>query len=145
MVNVNDEFTSKYLKSADLQGRVINAKIDRVTVEEIGKDKERKLVMYFVGKEKGMALNKTNALTIGEAYGGDTDGWADQPIEIFSMKVEYQGRMVDGLRVRIPPPPKRQSAAGVQPNARDRQLAPAGGSIVDDMDDDIPFGPEWRG
>lgn len=140
-MNINEQFPSKYLKSTDLRGEVVTVKIKDVIVEEIGTD--RKMVMYFVGKDKGMVANKTNAHAIGEAYGEDTDQWIGQPIEIFSMKVEFNGRMVDGLRVRVPS--KRQASVNVAPNARDRAAkdwqAPAGGPPpVDDFPDD---GPEF--
>jgi hypothetical protein len=138
MVNINEEFPSKYLKSSDLQGSVANVKIDRVTVEQIGDD--RKLVMYFVGKSKGMVLNKTNARTIGDVYGEDTDEWIEKPIEVFSMKVDFQGRMVDGLRIRVPAPRKQ----AIAPNARERAAATVGRG-EDPLDDEIPFAPEWRG
>ena len=96
--------------------------------------------MYFDKREKGMVLNKTNARTIGDVYGDDTDAWVGAPIEVFSMKVDFQGRMVDGLRIRVPPP-KRQAAAAIAPNARERAMATAGAQRPDDdpLDDDIPF------
>ena len=99
-MKISDEFPSKYLKSSDLKGqehRVIMANVER---EEIGSDK--KLVLYFKGKEKGMVLNKTNANTIGDFYGDDSDDWYDQPLILFSIKTEYQGKIVDGLRCRVP-------------------------------------------
>lgn len=133
MVNINDEFPSKYLKSADLAGSVQRVQIDRVVVEQIGDD--RKLIMYFVGKQKGMVLNKTNARTIGDIYGEDTDEWIEKAIEIFSMKVDFQGRMVDGLRIRIPSP-KKQQAATMASNARDRAQPVR---AEEDLDDIIPF------
>ena len=64
MVNINDEFPSKYLKSGDLQGAAVKVKISNVLSEEIGGD--RKLIMHFAGKTKGMVLNKTNARTIAD-------------------------------------------------------------------------------
>lgn len=149
MVNINEEFPSKYLKSADLQGNMVKVKIRDVLSEQIGAD--RKLIMYFQGKDKGMVLNKTNARTIGDVYGDDTDSWINASIELFSMKVDFQGRMVDGLRVRVPPPPKSppkaqpNGNATVVPNARDRamQSQPAGDerpfSQADPLDDEIPF------
>lgn len=133
-MNINDQFGSnKFLKSADLQGNVVQVKIQTVQVEKLGDD--RKMVMYFAGKDKGMVLNKTNAMTIGDAYGEDTDDWIGKPIEIFSMKVEFQGRMVDGLRVRVP---KRigaqQERTGIHGPAP--QSAPA---HAEELDDEIPF------
>lgn len=135
-MNINEQFPSKYLKSTDLKGDVATVKIKDVVVEEIGSD--RKMVAYFAGKEKGMVINKTNAHTIGEAYGQDTDEWIGQPIEIFSMKVEFNGRMVDGLRVRVPS--RRQSSGpAMAPNARARAEATERESPAPDLDDDIPF------
>jgi hypothetical protein len=140
MVNINEEFPSKYLKAADLQGHAVKTTIRDVVSEQIGGD--RKLIMYFKGKEKGMVLNKTNARTIGDVFGDDTDDWIDKQIEVFAMKVDFQGRMVDGLRVRVLPPPRK---ANIAPNARDRAMAEAGPPPADDgyrgdpMDDEIPF------
>ena len=146
MPNINDAFPSNYLKSADLQGRVAKLKIDRVVYEQIGTD--NKLIMYFQGKSKGAVLNKTNARTIADVFGDDTDQWTGGEIELFSMKVDFQGRMVDGLRVRIPAqrrqPPAQPPQTRVVPNARDdRQNAPAPAPAMaggdDPFDDDIPF------
>lgn len=140
MVNINDEFPSKYLKASDLQGHAVKVQIGNVTSEQIGTD--RKLIMYFAGKQKGMVLNKTNARTIGDIYGDDTDAWIGKELEVFAMKVEFNGRMVDGLRVRILPPPRR--SANIAPNARERAMVSANGDEPpahhnDPLDDEIPF------
>lgn len=154
-MDINAAFPSNYLKSADLQGRVAKLKISDVRSEMIGSD--QKLVMFFQGKERGMVLNKTNARTIADVYGNDTDQWQGGEIEVFSMKVDFQGRMVDGLRVRVPPPPRQAAprpagSPNVMQNARPPQQAPqrqpepelamAGGD--DPFEDEIPFAPEWR-
>ena len=144
MVNINEAFPSNYIKSADLRGEMVKVIIDEVKTEEIGSD--RKLVMYFKGKEKGMVLNKTNARTIGDVYGDDTDEWLGKEIELFAMKVDFQGRMVDGLRVRVSTRSHRKNSASVAPNARDRAMATADAGPpprdeppIDDLDDEIPF------
>ncbi len=150
-MNINEAFPSgKFLKSDDLQGRIVKLKIASLTYEKIGTD--TKLVMYFVGKDKGMVLNKTNARTIAEVYGDDTDNWVGGDINVFSMKVDFQGRMVDGLRVKIPPraAPARQAPPqhGHPAGAALAQSAPPPpamtGGYADIMDDEIPFAPEWR-
>lgn len=115
MVNINTEFPTKYLKSSDLAGQMVRVKISNVVSENVGDD--RKLIMYFAGKTKGMIVNKTNAKTLAEVFGDETDNWIGAGIEIFSMKVDYQGRMVDGLRVRVPAPPPRRAAAAPQRQA----------------------------
>jgi len=142
-MNINDEFPSKYLKSSDLKGAMVKVKIRDVTTEQIGTD--RKLIMYFEGKDKGMVLNKTNARTIGDVYGDDTDEWISAPIELFSMKVDFQGRMVDGLRVRVPPKKKAQPDQNFAPNARERAMTAQALHAEPDerqrqeLDDEIPF------
>ncbi len=99
-MKVSEEFPSQYLKASDLQGREIRVTMARVEREKIGTD--NKLVLYFKGKEKGLVLNKTNANTIGDAYGDDTDEWFDQPLILFSVKTDYQGKVVDATRCRVP-------------------------------------------
>lgn len=147
-MNINDQFGSnKFLKSADLQGNVAKVKIQDVQVEKLGED--RKMVMHFFGKEKGMVLNKTNAMTIGDAYGEDTDDWIGKEIEVFSMKVEFQGRMVDGLRVRVPRRPKpaaREYDDGFAPDDnKSAAYAEASGrsaprrELAEELDDEVPF------
>jgi hypothetical protein len=89
--------TSKPLTSAGREVRVIMGRVER---EKIGTD--TKLILYFKGKEKGLVLNKTNAFAIGDAYGEDTEDWFEQPLILFSIKTEYQGKVVDGLRCRVP-------------------------------------------
>ena len=99
-MKISEEFPSKFLKSSDLKGQEVRVTMANVEREEIGSDK--KLVLYFKGKEKGMVLNKTNANAIGDFYGDDSDDWYDQPLILFSIRTEFQGKPVDGLRCRIP-------------------------------------------
>jgi hypothetical protein len=141
-MKISEEFPSQYLKASDLQGREIRLTMARVEREKIGDD--FKPVLYFKGKDKGMALNKTNANTIGDAYGDDTDDWFDQPIILFSIKTEYQGKVVDGIRCRIPTAKdNRQVQQRTEdPISSGPQPQRAVGGVSDNMDrlnDDIPF------
>jgi len=136
-MKVSEEFPSQYLKASELGGRELRVTMGRVEREEIGTDK--KLVLYFKGKEKGLVLNKTNANTIGDAYGDDTDDWYDQPLILFSIRTEYQGKPVDGLRCRVPTPKDNRQMA---PRAEQISSGPPAGHPAADgvpMDDDIPF------
>lgn len=146
-MKISEEFPSAYLKSTDLGGREIRVTMGRVEREEIGQDK--KLVLYFKGKDKGMVLNKTNANAIGDAYGDDTDDWYDQPLILFSIRTEYQGKPVDGLRCRVPTPKDNREAAprritgGVSDNLRSDPISsgPPAGHPANDAppNDDVPF------
>jgi hypothetical protein len=122
-MNVNEVFPSNYLKAADLQGREIPVMIDRVEMESFGQD--QKAIVYFRGKQKGVVLNKTNAMNIAGAYGDDTDGWVNQPVVLFSVWTDFQGKSVQAIRIRPgstvmgttkaapPPPPVDEMDSGV--------------------------------
>ena len=99
-LNINDAFPSKFLKADDLRGKQVTCAIDNVLVEEVGDD--NKPVVYFVGRDKGLACNKTNAMVIAGAYGPETEGWAGKEIVLRSEKVSFQGKIVDSIRVHIP-------------------------------------------
>lgn len=93
-------FPSKYIKAADLQGREATVTIDRAEIETLGDD--RKLVLYFKGKEKGLVTNRTNADRIAHLYGSNTDSWIGRQIILFCDMVNFQGRVVEAIRVRGP-------------------------------------------
>jgi hypothetical protein len=122
MGSINDLYPSTYLKAADLKGKTVKAVIDRLEVEEVGDG--NKPVLYFEGKDRGIVLNKTNALTLQEAYGDETDDWTGKGVELFSEKVAFEGRRVDGLRVRaveLPKPKVKAKAAVLEVDAEDEE------------------------
>ncbi len=96
-MNINEAFPSKFLKAADLEGKKIKLQIDRISMENF--DDDAKPTAYFVGKEKGMVLNKTNSMILGAEYGPETDNWVGKSISLYSKKVSYNGSMVDSLAV----------------------------------------------
>jgi hypothetical protein len=65
-------------------------------------DGETKPVLYFVGKKKGLVLNKTNATKLSAAYGDETDEWAGKDVILYPDQATFQGRVVDCIRVRVP-------------------------------------------
>lgn len=133
-MRIDEQFPSTYLKAADLQGRAVRVNISHVDIEEISGG-ERKPVLYFQGKDKGLVLNKTNSNNIAAAYGYETDSWVGQPVELFEMMVDYQGKSVPAIRIRVP---RVARASVIQPSA-----APSNGQqkppVVDDLEDSIPF------
>lgn len=131
MVNINDAYPSKYLKASDLKGTEPKVIIASVDVEEISKT-DRKLVMYFRGKDKGMVCNKTNAMRIGFSYGEDTDEWIGKPIVLYGEVVDFQGKPTLSLRVRVP-----NAAAMAAAQAPAPKPAPTPTPV--DLDDDMPF------
>jgi len=101
-MKTNDIFPSKYLKAADLPEEGSQTfTIEKVTVEEIGKDKERKPVVHFDETDKAMVCNKTNWNTIVRVAGSDdSDDWRGKKISLGRAEVEAFGEMVEAIRVR---------------------------------------------
>ena len=102
---------SRFLKAADLQSEK-KFRIKSVTEEEvgIGKDKERKLVVWFTNDARGLVLNRVNNRTIRGIFGDNCESWTGKIIIAFPTMAEFRGEMKPALRVRIPPP--KQTAAG---------------------------------
>jgi hypothetical protein len=102
MPNVHDAYPNKNLKAADLNGGSMRVKINDAVIESIGLENQRKLILLLEGGKR-LVLNKTNAQNIASRYGDDTAAWKDKELELYVAPVNFQGRTVDGIRVRIPP------------------------------------------
>lgn len=136
-MHIEAAFPSKYLKGADLNGKTVRVTIDRVEIEEVG-DGDRKPVLYFQNKDKGLALNRINADTISSTLGPETDDWSGRTIELyFDPNVYYGPKKVGGLRVRVP---KQSVAQEIRPasngNSHHTERNPPHN---DDLNDEVPF------
>lgn len=132
MANINDAFPSNYLKASDLKGAQPVVAIDRVEFEPVGRQREMKPILYLVGKEKGIVLNKTNASHIANLAGTpETDEWHGIRVKLYATHVEFQGETVEAIRIKAAPP---QAQARPQPAA-----PPPVESAVTITDEDIPF------
>ena len=139
-MNINEMYPSEYIKAADLKGRDWPLTISHVTTEKLGDD--TKPVLYFQQGRKGLALNKTNSMTIASYYGPETDGWIGKQVILYPTKVPYQGTLTEAVRVRVADAsyaPAQQAAP--QPTFHTQPVdqhpnAPGGGA---DLDDEIPF------
>jgi hypothetical protein len=131
-VNVNEfiKSGSGFLSKEDLGKSRPKVMVSGIDVTEF--DGDKKLVLKFQGKEKGLTLNKTNTQILAHAWGEETDGWLGQMVELWvDPYVTFGGKVVGGIKVTptpavkpLPPPP--QTPVMAQP-----QAAP--------FDDDIPF------
>lgn len=142
MPNINDAFPSKFLKASDLKGAEPTVTVDRVEYEEVGKDKDRKAVLYFVGKEKGLVLNKTNANKIIQLLQSPiTEEWHGRKIRLFATETNFGSELVDCIRVKAAP----SAGNGSKPPAVAPKSAPpppAPEQFVDEYDitdEEIPF------
>lgn len=101
-MNINQVFPSKYLKESDLQDKEVPVKIDHIAMESINENEDPKPVLYFLGKQKGLVCNKTNAMTISVAYGDETDEWHGKDIILHPDTTMFGGKMVKCIRLRVP-------------------------------------------
>lgn len=101
-MNIDNAFPSKYIKASDLENRDAPVTMGQVVMEEVGGDQLP--VLYFQGKQKGLVLNKTNSSTISKLYGGETSGWAGNPITLFPTQTDYAGKQVECIRIRLAAP-----------------------------------------
>jgi hypothetical protein len=98
---------SRYLQATKFGelGTEKRLKIKAVTKEiDVGDQKETKAVLWFTTTDKGLMLNKTNLRVLQGAFGDAMDNWRDKIVVVFSVMVDFRGKMVPGLRVKIPPP-----------------------------------------
>jgi hypothetical protein len=143
----------EFLFAFDLGGREVTVTIDRCTggviVGEQGR-KSKKPMLTFVGKQKKLALNKTNGKIIASLYGTETNNWAGKSIIIYPTTTTFGSETVECIRVKpiVPPGQKRsraeaEAAAAATRTRRDHmtneEIAAddaAVGDISDAVDDD---------
>jgi hypothetical protein len=133
---------SRFLKAQDLPAEK-KLRVKTVTEEEVGlgKDKERKLVVWFTNDNRGLVLNRVNNRTLRGAYGDVCDSWAGKVIAVFPTMAEFRGTMKPALRVRILPP-KGNGQPAVREPATPVQAAsvdPAEFVGDDELNDSIDF------
>ncbi len=136
-MDITAAFPSKHLKVADLGGKPVRLKIASVNEgEKIGDD--IKPVISFEGTSKTLVLNITNAnLIVLALKTKETNDWPGQVIELYPDMTQYQGRLVDCIRVRAPTsrPAPQQQTAPARPEPPPASETDYGALL----DDEIPF------
>jgi len=141
-MNIDDIYksNSKFLKASDLvvdgkpQKPVLEIESAEVHDNTYNGETKRQIVLSFVGKEKVLGLNVTNARRISQLIGtGTIEDWAGYRIRLFVDQTDMDGKTVDCIRVfpDLPEQPEGQ---------RQRFSGPEGGfNPSRDQSDDIPF------
>lgn len=97
-------FDSQYIGSWDLpKDRDAIVKIAKVEPGELtsqGNKKSRKPVLSFVGKQRKLPLNKTNARVMHKFFGPDTTAWVGKVIAIYPTTTKFGRETVDCVRIR---------------------------------------------
>ena len=116
-LSIKTLFPSRFLRPSDLGDTDMLLTIARVSLEDFGSSgyKEQKAVVFFREIDKGFVLNKTNASSIAYLYGDNTAGWVDKRVLLFKTEVSYQGKQMEGIRVRMRPPSQLQMPETASP------------------------------
>lgn len=106
-------FDREYIGSWDLGGKDVTVVIDRCEGRTLnnGKQKNKKPVLFFVGKEKGLALNKTMAKVVAAMYGNDVAAWAGKRVTLYPTTTTFGSETIDCIRIR-PSVPNGKKPAG---------------------------------
>lgn len=105
MADYRSMFDREYIGSWDLpKDRDANVVIRDVKAATLtnGRQQNKKPILFFEGKEKGMVANKTNAKTIASLYGNEVSEWIGKPIALYvdQTRDPNGGGNVDCIRIR---------------------------------------------
>lgn len=133
---------SKYIKKDDLEDMGGEADLTIVGVKEMNvarddQPEDMKWVMKFRELEQLWVLNNVNLQLIEAALGSDDSAdWRGKTLTLYvDPNVMMSGKLVGGIRVRVPRPAK--PAAPVK--AEGAATARVAGGKFDDFESDIPF------
>lgn len=104
-MDVRSLFDKAYLYAYDLQGKDVTVTISKVTGGTLtgkGGKSNKKPVVFFQGKEKGLALNITNARTIAAMYGNSfrSEDWIGKRITLYPTTTTFGPDTVECIRIR---------------------------------------------
>lgn len=117
MPSIEDIYKSNstFLKAADLNGQkpVVEIESAEVRENEYNGETRTQVVLSFVGKEKVLGLNVTNARRIAQLFEThDTDDWVGGKIRLYVDQTQLQdGRTVDCIRIFPDLPEQSQARA----------------------------------
>ena len=101
-MDITKAYPSRWLKASDIPEQGLILTMSSVTMESIGTDGDQeKPALHFRDYEKALTLNTTNADTLKDLYGPETDAWGGQKVVLFiDHNVMYKGKKIDGVRVQ---------------------------------------------
>jgi hypothetical protein len=121
---------SKNLAAKDLQGKRVTVEIAGYEIKKF--DNGSKPILSFVGKDKTLVLNKTNAFSIEMVLGTkEMDEWVGRRITLRPDRTLFEGQMVACIRV------DESAPAPLNPKAPVRKPAPE--PELEDEDSEVPF------
>jgi hypothetical protein len=138
-MDVRTLFDKEFIYAYDLQGRDVTVTIRKVVAGTLvgkGGKSNKKPVLYFEGKEKGLGLNITNARIIASIYGSfKSEDWLGKRITLYPTTTQFGSETMDCIRVRpkkpganvkdAPPDPPAPPVEEREPGADDDEGAVA--------------------
>lgn len=128
MAKLGEMLQSKYLKKDDVEDdmvvTIVGTKKANIAMDD--QEPDIKWLVKFKELEKPLVLNSTNTQLIFKATGtDDTDDWVGKQVKLYvDENVSFGGKLVGGIRVRVP---------------RQKAEATASGTKFEDFKDDIPW------
>lgn len=96
-MRISETYTGNYFRASDFnQPRTFVVE----AVSSVSFDDSQKPVVHLFGEKQRLALNKSNAFTLADAFGDETDGWIGKQIQVFAAPTFYQGKPVKGICVQ---------------------------------------------
>ena len=94
---------SSRLRLRRLQGKTPTVTIARVVLETVGQQRQTKPAIYFVGKTKGLLLNKTCARAVAAIAGStETDDWTGVAVTLYASTATFGTEKHDVIRIKAP-------------------------------------------
>jgi len=104
-MKISDVFPRRFVTAEDLE-KDVPCFMDKVVMEKVFNPGTREEadhpILYVNGGKKGILLNKTNARTISDEYGDETDTWKGKPIVLYSCEVSTPTGPQPAIRIKIP-------------------------------------------
>jgi len=98
-LKMQEMFPSRFLRGVDIV-KPVRVVIADCVIEEVGEKAEEKPVVHFEGGIAGLVLNKTNGDMLASLFGDDSDDWVGKAVVLEKAKVQFQGKLVDCVRIR---------------------------------------------
>lgn len=131
-MNYMKMFQGDYIAAVDFDGKRPTLTIKSVELVDLEDDRgktSKKGVIYFRETEKGLIVNKTNAILMAGMWGPETDDWVGHRLTLHAVQVQFGRERVLGVRVLGSPDLERPISVSVKlPKKRavDVELIPTG-------------------
>ena len=134
-MDMNSAFPSKYLRACDVAAAPIKGRIESVYMDKVG-DGEKPILMFMAnGEEQKVVLNRINTDILIQAYGSESENWRGQLVKAYKDRTQFQGKMVDCIRLKTPPQQEQPPA----PPQREPGWEPGQEIETDEPDDELGF------